>query len=179
MEIDATVEMAAGLIRGTKPDQLDDPTPCRDWDVRALTNHLLQVLAALELAGRGDEVPGDLWSRELVGGPDRFAGAASPWADPAAFDRQIVFGGSPMPAALAATMLVSDLVVHGWDLARATRQELHCPPDAAASALGFLEQTAEQGRTMGIYGPARPVPPDTSTLDRAVALSGRDPAWPA
>src|SRR6266540_2024713 len=62
----ATITMqTANVVRGVKPDQLDAPTPCRDWDVGTLTNHLLQVVTALDLAGRGQPVPSDLWERDL------------------------------------------------------------------------------------------------------------------
>ena len=183
MELNATVRTTADLVRGVPPDRLDAPTPCRDWDVRTLTNHLLQVVTALHLAGRGEDVPDDLWSRDLSGDPGRFdeeaRGAVEAWADPAAFGRAVAVGAGPMPAPLVATMLASDLVLHGWDLARATGQVFTCDDEAAAMTLRFITDTAAQGRTMGLYAEPVPVAADASALDRALGASGRDPGWAA
>jgi uncharacterized protein (TIGR03083 family) len=50
--LEKAISGTAAVVRGVKPDQLALPTPCREWDVRTLTNHLLQVATALGLAGR-------------------------------------------------------------------------------------------------------------------------------
>jgi uncharacterized protein (TIGR03086 family) len=179
----ARAAAAAGeLVRGTTPDQLGAPTPCRDWDVRALTNHLLQVVTALELAGRDAAVPGDLWTRDLMpadGFADRARGAAAAWARPGALDRSVAMGPMTMPAPQIRDMLVADLAIHGWDLACATGQPLACADAVGEAAERFVTATAEQGRSMGLFADAVPVPPGASALDRAVALSGRDPGWRA
>src|SRR5688572_25969424 len=136
MQLDAiltkSITEAAAVVRGVKPDQLAAPTPCADWDVRALTNHLLQVVGALHLAGRRRSVPDAMWGRDLMseGWADRFEdegrAAEAAWAQPGAWDGMVGMGGAEMPAPLIATMFASDLAIHGWDLARATGQEHHC-----------------------------------------------------
>jgi uncharacterized protein (TIGR03086 family) len=179
MELNATVRTAADLVRNIPPDRLDAPTPCRDWDVRTLTNHLHQVVTALHLAGRGGPVPDDLWSRDLAGDPDRFdaeaRGAIEAWAEPPA--GMIALGAATVPAPLVATMLASDLVLHGWDLAKATGQVFACDDEAIAMTSRFIADTAAEGRTMGLYAEPVPVAADASALDRAVGASGRDPGW--
>jgi uncharacterized protein (TIGR03086 family) len=80
-------------------------------------------------------------------------------------------------APVIAAMLASDVVVHGWDLARATGQEYRCDPAAAEVAHRFVAETGEQGRQMGIFGAPVPVAADAPALDRALGLSGRDPGW--
>ncbi|WP_117215682.1 TIGR03086 family metal-binding protein [Allorhizocola rhizosphaerae] len=179
--VKAVAETAA-VVRGVKPDQMSAPTPCRDWDVRVLANHLLQVAVALRLAGRGEAVPGGLWADDLLTGDwaarfeDETRQAIAAWAEPSAWDGVVDMGGSAMPAGLAATMLVSDLVIHGWDLARATGQDYRCDDDVAELAYRFVAQTGEQGRAMGIYAEPVPVADDASMLERAVAISGRNPS---
>jgi uncharacterized protein (TIGR03086 family) len=74
-------------------------------------------------------------------------------------------------------MLASDLVIHGWDLARATGQDYRPDDGAAAMAQQFVDQTGEQGRQMGIFAAARPAGDDATPLDHALAGSGRDPRW--
>jgi uncharacterized protein (TIGR03086 family) len=179
----AAATETANVVRRVRADQLDAPTPCRDWDVRTLVNHLLQVVRALDLAGRGEPVPGELWERDLMsgGGSGRFddevRGAVAAWADPAAWERTVTMGGGGMPAAFVATMLTSDLVIHGWDLARATGRDYRCDDAAAELTHRFVAETGEQGRGMGIYGAPVPIGADAPPLDRALALSGRDPQW--
>jgi uncharacterized protein (TIGR03086 family) len=131
------------VLRAVRPAQLAAPTPCAEWDVRTLVNHVLQVSAALALAGRGGPVPSELWTRELAGDDvaERFdadvAVAAVEW--PAA---PILLGTYEMPAASVAAMLVCDLAIHGWDLARAT---VPVAPDAGA----FDALLAASGRDPG------------------------------
>ncbi|MFI5841160.1 TIGR03086 family metal-binding protein [Catenuloplanes sp. NPDC051500] len=169
----------AAVVRGVTPEQLGAATPCADWNVRALTNHVLQVGSALRLAGRRAPFPDDLWTRDLIGadGPaDRFEDdrrdALEAWSEPAAWDGKIDMG-APMTAPEAVTMLVSDLALHGWDLAQATGQEYLCDPAVAAVTRDFVAASGEQGRQMGIFGPALPVADGADVFDEALALSGR------
>ena len=181
--LDKSITEAAAVVRGVKPDQLSGPTPCADWDVRALTNHLLQVASALHLAGRRRPVPDDLWGRDLMdeGWDDRFDGesraAVAAWEQPGAWEGMVGMGGAEMPAPMIATMLASDLAIHGWDLARATGQDYQCDDDVAEATYRFLTDMGEQGRQMGIYATPVVVADHAVAFERALALSGRDPQW--
>jgi uncharacterized protein (TIGR03086 family) len=178
-----SVADTAAMLRGVKPDQLTAPTPCAGWDVRVLTNHLLQVVGALHLAGRRQPVPDALWGQDLVdeAWADRFddegRAAVAAWARPDAWDGTVGMGGAEMPAPMIATMFVSDLAVHGWDLARATGQDHHCDDGVAELTYRFLTDTADQGRRMGIFAAPVPVAGTAPAFVRALALSGRDPHW--
>ena len=173
----------ANAVRGVKPDQLGAPTPCTEWDVRTLANHLLAVISALNLAGHRADMPNDLWERDLM--TDEWAGrfddearcAVAAWAEPTAWEGTVSMGSTELPAPFVATMLATDLVVHGWDLTRATGQDYHCDDDVAELTHGFVADSSEQGRGMGIFAEPVPVGDEASTLDRALALSGRDPQW--
>lgn len=118
--LDKAITETAHVVRGVQPDQLGAPTPCGQWDVAALTNHLLQVACALSLAGRRQPVPEELWGRDLMadGWADRVddeaRAATGAWARPAAWEGTVGMGDMQMPAPMAVTMRVSDLVIHGW-----------------------------------------------------------------
>ncbi|WP_250030915.1 TIGR03086 family metal-binding protein [Paractinoplanes maris] len=169
-------DSTVAVLDKVDPGSLDAPTPCQDWDVRALTNHLLLVAAALELAGRGEPIPDDHWAAEDAGTFRAHAAAATAlWAADEAWNRPVRMASMPMPAPMAVSMLVSDVVIHGWDLARATGQEFRCDDDVAEAALAFVTGMGEQGRAMGIYAAEVPVAADASALERALALSGRRP----
>jgi uncharacterized protein (TIGR03086 family) len=180
MDLTKVTAETADVVRGVKADQLTAPTPCRDWDVRALVNHLLQVVTAFDIASRGEAIPDDLWAREL---PVEDAGtrfeetartAVAAWATP---PQTVHMGSNAIPGALAGQMLAADLVIHGWDLARATGQDYHVDADIAEMTRQFVADTGEQGRGMGIYSEPVPVDEDAPAFDRALALSGRDPRW--
>ncbi len=182
--IDQAVTTALEVVENIEPDQLDAPTPCAEFDVRRLVNHLLFWGPSLNAAARKQTVPppaaaesdvdlttGD-WAAELgVLLRDR----ADAWREPSAWVGTTTLG-SPreLPAGMIGAMVLGETVVHTWDLARATGQE----PSWDAEVLEFLHadllQTAQMGRDMGIYGPEVPVPPDAPLIERILGLTGRE-----
>jgi uncharacterized protein (TIGR03086 family) len=70
---------------------------------------------------------------------------------------------------------LTEVVIHGWDLARATGQPYDVDPDIAEAVLAYVAQVAAQGPVEGLFGAAVPVADDAPVLDRIIALSGRDP----
>jgi uncharacterized protein (TIGR03086 family) len=171
-------------------DALDDltlPTPCAGYDIRGLLNHLLYWGPWLIAAGRREDPPAPAVPEAeatLVGGDWRAAlekqtstlvdvfGTASAWAGTTAL------GTAAMPASVVGDMVLGEFVLHGWDLARASGQELRCAPEAATAVYESAVAMGEQARSMGVYGPAVEVDPDASPLERALGASGRDPGWP-
>ncbi|MEE6309590.1 TIGR03086 family metal-binding protein [Plantactinospora veratri] len=175
------------IIRHIEPEQLDNATPCAEYDVRRLVNHLLFWGSSLEGAGRKETVPppagseteldlttGD-WAADLTAEVERIA---TTWAEPAAWDGTTHMGGpTELPAGLVGGMIVTELVVHAWDLARATGQHPSWDDDLLGYVHDEVVKTAEQGRQMGVYGPEVEVAATAPTLDRILGLVGRDPAW--
>lgn len=175
------------MVRRIDADRLRLPTPCPDYDVRALLHHLLFWGPVLESAARKaptappgavetdiDLVTGD-WPAALDA---LFGRMVAAWSDPAAWEGTTSMGGpGELPAGMVGGMAVGELVVHGWDLGRA----LDLRPAWDADVLEFLHgevvATAEMGRQMGVYGPEVPVSPTAPTLDRLLGATGRDPHW--
>jgi uncharacterized protein (TIGR03086 family) len=91
-------------------------------------------------------------------------------------------GGIDLPGEVAAIVAVEELVIHGWDLARATGQPYRCDEQELALVHGFVAQFAgpdqEEMRGSAYAGPVT-VPPAAPALDQLIGLSGRDPGWPA
>ncbi|ALG15717.1 hypothetical protein AOZ06_52410 [Kibdelosporangium phytohabitans] len=173
------------VVNGIKPDQLGAPTPCRDYDVRKLLNHLLYWGPSLEGAARKELVPPpdtpedetdvpDDWQDELVANLAKLAAA---WSEPAAWDGTTHMGGpTELPAALVGGMVTGEVVIHGTDLARATGQHLEFDADLLEYVHKELVANVEWGRDMGVYGPEVPVPADAPLLDRILGLTGRNPS---
>jgi uncharacterized protein (TIGR03086 family) len=177
----------AGVVAGVRDDQLGDPTPCPDMTVADLLDHLHGLALAFTCAARKAPVPGGGgasadgsrlpagWRREIGA---RLATLAEAWTDPSAYTGLTMAGPVEMPADIAALVALDEVVVHGWDLARATGQP-YAPDDGAVLAcLGFAETfEVPPGAGRGPFGPPVPVPHDAAPLDRLAGATGRDPAW--
>ncbi|WP_436786913.1 TIGR03086 family metal-binding protein [Yinghuangia sp. YIM S10712] len=167
-------------------DRLAAPTPCAEMDTRTLLNHwVLYSAYGLEKRARREPLPEEWPSRDFVAEPgwadayavqlDRAVGA---WADPAAWEGDIELGeGYAQPASEIAGMLLMELVLHGWDAAKATGQEPAFPQDTAEAVLSLVERYAGVYREYDGFAVPVPVPVGAPALERALALSGRDPGW--
>lgn len=177
------------VVRGLTSAHLGAQTPCAGYDVRKLINHLLFWGPSLEAAARKEPVTPPAEKEEDVDlvegdGVERLLAqverTAIAWSDPAAWEGVTRMGGpTQIPAGIVGGMVAVEVLVHGWDLARATGRRPHWPEDLLARTYELAAQTADQGRQMGVYGPEVPVPENASTLDRLLGLTGRDPAWTA
>ncbi|MGW2569298.1 TIGR03086 family metal-binding protein [Streptomyces sp. NPDC001537] len=188
LDLGPQTRVVARLAEGVSDEQLADPTPCPDCAVRNMLGHLLGLSVAFRDAARKDlgvttdSNPGaaapDLapdWREALPKVLDELAEA---WRDPAAWTGMTRAGGIDLPGEVAAAVAVDELVIHGWDLARATGQDYTPDPAALQVSHDFLLAAAnDPNGGGGIFGPVVPVPPDAPLLDRAVGLSGRDPGW--
>ncbi|MFI2409393.1 TIGR03086 family metal-binding protein [Streptomyces sp. NPDC018947] len=177
------------LAEGVSDARLADPTPCPDMAVRNLLGHLTGLAVAFRDAARkdlgvttdtgpGTTVPdiGPGWREELTKVLGELAEA---WRAPEAWTGMTRAGGFDLPGEAAGAVVADELVIHGWDLARATGQEYRPDPAALQVAYGLLSAAAEEAdRDTGMFGPVVAVPADAPLLDRAVGLSGRHPGWP-
>ncbi|MFF5017962.1 TIGR03086 family metal-binding protein [Streptomyces sp. NPDC001165] len=188
LDLGPQTRILARLAESVTDDQLSGPTPCPDLAVRNLLGHLLGLSVAFRDAARKDLGPntdtppntvlpdlGPGWREEL---PKVLDELADVWRDPAAWTGMTRAGGVDLPGAVAGAVAADELVIHGWDLARATGNPYAPDPAALTSAHGFLLAAADDpNRGNGLFGPVVPVPAEAPLLDRAVGLSGRDPGW--
>ncbi|MFI6036789.1 TIGR03086 family metal-binding protein [Streptomyces sp. NPDC051315] len=188
LDLGPQARIVARLAEGVRDDRLADGTPCPGYAVRALLGHLTGLAVAFRDAARKNLGPttdtapdtavpdiGPGWREDLPKALDELADA---WRDPAAWTGATRAGGIDLPGAVAGAVAADELVIHGWDLARATGQEYVPDPAALRASYAFLRESAEEtGGGDGIFGPVVPVPEDAPLLDRAVGLSGRDPGW--
>ncbi|MGW2476278.1 TIGR03086 family metal-binding protein [Streptomyces sp. NPDC001665] len=174
---------AARVARGVTAAQLEGTTtPCGEWDVRTLVNHwVLYTSHGMEHRARRTELPEELIARDFTADADwaeRYAAqldrAVAAWSDPAAWEGTIGEGDSASPAADTAAMLVEEIALHGWDVARATGQEFRLSDEAAGYILATVEKTAALYRQYEGFTDEVDVPGATG-FPRALALSGRDP----
>ncbi|MGV9894526.1 TIGR03086 family metal-binding protein [Streptomyces tendae] len=188
LDLGPQTRILARLADGVRDDRLADPTPCPDLAVRNLLGHLTGLAVAFRDAARKDLGPttdtspeasvpdvGPGWREELAKVLGELADA---WREPDAWTGMTRAGGIDLPGAVAGAVVADELVIHGWDLARATGQEYAPDPAALQAAYGLLAAAAEESdRDAGMFGTVVPVPADAPLLERAVGLSGRDPGW--
>jgi uncharacterized protein (TIGR03086 family) len=163
------------LVQPIGPDELHCPTPCRDWDVQALAEHLVDTISRLGVAvGIPTTVP-DADSID-----QRIQQVTQPilaeWRR-RGLTADVVFSGRTLPAHLALGILCLELVVHGWDFAVALHRPIHVIDAHAAYVLGLARQTLNpESRTIAGFDPPVPVAADASPLDQLVAFTSRNPA---
>lgn len=185
----AATAHAVPVVRAIPEDRLTAPTPCAEYDVKALVNHLLQVIVQFQaLAAKQNadfsESPDYVAESPDLDWRDRFADEAgklvAAWAAPGADEGTT--GAMDMPARTVGCMALLDLTVHAWDLARATGQEYEPAPESSGVVAALREAVAGLGptaRKMGVFGEPLPVPEGASELERLLAETGRDPRWAA
>jgi uncharacterized protein (TIGR03086 family) len=90
-------------------------------------------------------------------------------------------GGQDLPGELAGVIALNEVIVHSWDIARASGQPYSCDPDLVEAARGFVQPTVtgNPDGVPGLFGPAVEVPDGASPLDQLIGLTGRRPAWSA
>src|SRR5919197_2474013 len=147
------------LLEGVRDDQLADPTPCTDTPVAALLDHFMGLSQAFIWSARKSTPAGGAeaaqpaaaraenldpkWRTEL---PRRLEEMVDAWRDPAAWEGTADVGGLTLPADRAGVVALDELVMHGWDLARATGQPFDCDPGSTAVVLAFTEAMAQPER---------------------------------
>jgi uncharacterized protein (TIGR03086 family) len=181
--LDGTGEVVAGIA----PDQWELPTPCTDWTVRQVLNHLVggNRLATRVLRGEQLPPPDQLGRRsgqdQLGADPtEAYRGSAADLVGalgaPGVLERAhtLPVGTLPGPAVVHLRTVVA--LVHGWDLALGIGRPAPFPDELAEAELGFsrdLLGRIPEGRRP--FAPSVPVPDDAPAIERLVALLGRTP----
>ncbi|MCX4820059.1 TIGR03086 family metal-binding protein [Streptomyces sp. NBC_01142] len=177
----------ARIARGVVADQLTAATPCEEWDVRTLVNHLVLYSShGLEHRAQRTQLPEELTARDFTTDADwaqqyadQLDRALAAWSDPAVWEGEVDLGFMAMPAPEIASLITKELAVHGWDLARATGQEYRISEAAAALILTVVDKHAEVYRQYDGFTDPVPLPGSAPAFERALADSGRDPHWSA
>ena len=183
VDLQPAARRMARLVQAVPEDALDLPTPCSDYRVGDLIDHI----GGLALAFRGAAVKEPLErgpsgdAANLVEGwrsqiPQDLGDLAAAWDDPDAWTGMTSVGGVDLPGEVAGVVALDELVVHGWDLAVATDQAAGYDGPGLEAVLATVQQFQEGG-VEGIFGPEVPVPADSPLLDRILGAAGRDPGW--
>ena len=182
-------ERMAALVANVPEDALNSPTPCEDTSVGDLLDHIRGFSMAFGAAAKKDaslgsgaptadaaELPDD-WRTTI---PRDVLAMGDAWRAPDAWTGMTKAGGVDIPGEVGGLIALDELVVHGWDLARATGQPYDCDDASLEGVLAFVAPLAEQGApNPGLFGPPVAVADNAPMLDRVIGLTGRSPDWSA
>jgi uncharacterized protein (TIGR03086 family) len=166
------------------PEDWRRPTPCTDWDVRALVRHLVYeclwsppLFEGQTIADVGDRFEGDI----LGDDPKAAWKAAAAGADEAAcaagaMEQTVHLSFGDFPGEVYAMQIATDLTVHAWDLARGIGADEKLPDELVAACYEGVLPQVEMLKASGLFGAPVDVAADASTQDKLIALMGRDPA---
>lgn len=178
--LEAAAAHGQSVVRGVDDRQLGERTPCTEYDVRDLLNHLFHVVVGFRALAAKKEADFSHTPDYLEGDwRGRFAAETGllveAWAAPGA--EEGTTGTMNLPARTVGSMVLLDLTVHVWDLARATGQGF-TPDEAGVSALGALvAEVGPTARRMKVFADPCPVPGGATPFEELLASTGRDPRW--
>ncbi|MEU8890148.1 TIGR03086 family metal-binding protein [Streptomyces sp. NPDC048442] len=171
---------AEPVVRGVDDGQLGARTPCADYAVRDLLNHLFHVVVGFQSLAAGKEADFSTTPDYLKGNwRDRFTAETAllvtAWAAPGADEG--TKGSMNLPARTVGSMALLDLTVHAWDLARATGQDF-TPDEEGVRALGELvTQMGPTARQMNVFADPYPAAEGATPFEELLASTGRRPSW--
>lgn len=194
---DWTGKRIAGITPPATTADLAVRTPCAQWDLRQLLNHQIGVVGMMAeriTAAAGATAPAGATTASAPGsaaqqladtdtiGSDPAAAyavavdkARTAWRTPGVLDRTCVLPIGEVPVRMAATVALTDVVVHGWDVAQALGAPAEIPPMLAEALLDLVRPIAEQVRGRAFGPEITDLPRDATPSDRLVAFLGRTP----
>lgn len=173
--LERAVGYALGAVHTVTPALLSRPTPCRDWDLRALLRHLNESVAALHegasagcIAVEGDAA--DAMTDPIRTFRERAGMLLGAWPAAGAL---IVVDDCPLATDLAACAGAVEIAVHGWDVSQATGQRRPIPPALAIDLLRICPLVVGDAIREPYFAPRIPVSPSAEPSERLLAFLGR------
>ncbi|GAB4055816.1 TIGR03086 family metal-binding protein [Catellatospora paridis] len=175
-----SADVALPVLQGITDEQLTAATPCAEFRVGDLVNHLFQVVVnfqglarreAADFSGTPD-VLGTDWRARFVTETDALVQAWTP--------ESVLEGVSPgmgLPQPTVGSMALLDLTLHAWDLAVATDRPYTPDPAAVEELLVMVDEMGPKAREWKVFGEPVPTAPDADPFTRLLGRTGRDPAW--
>ncbi|MBM3939836.1 MAG: TIGR03086 family protein [SAR202 cluster bacterium] len=174
------------FVANIKPDQWRHDTPCTDWDLRTVLNHLVnenrwaaELFGGNTIANVGHWFDGDLLGDDpLKAYDDSVAAAAGQVGKPGAMIMLCDLSRGPTPGHAYAGELFLDALIHGWDIAKGSRQDATLDPALVRVLYDMVVPQVAELRASGMFGGDVPVAVNADTQTKLLALLGRRASWP-
>jgi uncharacterized protein (TIGR03086 family) len=190
LNLEPAAQQLATLVEQVGDDQLDRPTPCPEYTLGDLLDHVGGVALSFTAAGRKERgvnvQPPPAGNRSQLGDDWRpriardLAALPAAWQADEAWEGTTWIAGMEMPAAVVGRVGLDELVVHGWDVARALGREFDADHASIEGSLEFISTISEPGMEAArapAFGDVLDPPSGATPLDQLLALTGRDPTW--
>lgn len=169
-------------VRAVHPDQWVTPTPCADWNVRELVNHVTgedlwtaPLMAGATIAEVGNKFDGDVVGDEPAAAYLRAADeAVAAVSAKGALERTVHLSFGDCPGSEYAMQLFADHLVHGWDLAHAIGADERLDPELVQACAEWFAANEEGYRSSGAIGPRPQIPADADPQTALLAAFGRN-----
>ncbi len=180
--LESMMNKTAKLMNDIVPDQLADPTPCQDFDVRALLEHLATWVQVFDSAVNETALPFDPsdhhidqdWAQILKVAAARIVSGLAERGT----DRAMTMTSDPIPGSFVLNMMLMEYIGHGWDLARATETASPFSEAEATVALDAAQTIIQpEYRGTGMFDHPVPTSENRDPTSAFVAFIGRDPEW--
>jgi uncharacterized protein (TIGR03086 family) len=165
------------IVANIKPDQLDASTPCDEYDVRGLLQHLISgnYWVAPLVEGKTIEEVGDALDRTFEA--SEYAASAQSaddaFSSPGAMQKPVAVSYGPVPAEVYAGHRFIDVLIHGWDLATATGQDTRLDAELVDACWDVINPQMELLKSSGMFGGDVTVPADADSQTKLLATLGR------
>ena len=172
------------VVHGVAEDRMRQASPCDDWTVGDVANHLLGTSEAMRKVAAGEEQDrqdpwgtnsdnmSTGWREDLA---TRLTNLADAWTPEDAWEGEA--NGAPKQG--MGDMAFVEVMLHGWDLARGSGQDVAFDEDAVQQAREVMAQIGPMGREQGAFGDRVEIDEDASDWEWVLSESGRDPGWTA
>jgi uncharacterized protein (TIGR03086 family) len=175
------LEHTGRYVEGVKADQWNDPTPDDEWNVRQLVNHVVggNFWVAPLIGGKTIEEVGDRYDGDVLGDDPAAAyrqsakEAAAAVNAPGAMETSCGVSYGPVPGEIYAGHRFIDVLIHGWDLAKATGQDTTLPADLVEACIEVVEPQKDLLAGSGAFGGDVKLPPDADRQTQVLAELGR------
>ena len=177
--IEKATAVAGEKIDGVKPEDFSKPTPCSEYDVKGLLNHVIGGMGMLHTAATGGKAtpPEGNIVRDDPGA--QYAEARTKLLEalkePGVFERTWSMPFGEMPGKMMAGIAFLEHLTHAWDVAKATGQPTELPEDLVDECTEVVTPMDQMLRMPGVCGPKVEVAEDASKTDKLVAFMGRQP----
>lgn len=164
------------IVTGIGEDQWNAGTVCGDWNVGELLDHLVAGNYGFTAAlGGRDASAEDLDLDRVAAYRHSAAGLLEAFAAPGVLEKLVTVPFGTVPGAVALHLRITEVLVHGWDLARATEQSTDdFPEDVAAMEVAFSRDALQEIPTgESPFDPPQPVAESAPGIDQLAALLGR------
>jgi uncharacterized protein (TIGR03086 family) len=174
------IDQTGAIVSGVKTDQLGDPTPCTEWDLRALLNHTIAAIRMFDDAARGAAFNPSRFEDDNVGNDPgaSYEKAAVQLREalqkPGLLEATWNMPFGAVPGMIAVGFATLEVAQHGWDVAKASGQSADFDSEVTETALATARMApAEQVRQPGVFGPEQECPGGAPVHDQLAAFMGR------